>query len=192
VLPALILSAALLATAQDTPQTNAPQTNAPQTNAPASPAAPEQQQGGAVSVDAYHRDYEGPKTSEEARFDSGIWAAYNAKTSQAGDLEGTWVVSAADGRKLVSLELRSTEARDGRLEGAWRSLLPGYGLNDSGFVSDLSMSGRNIEINYFAPQSHAPTVLQLRKDSSGLWRGNMLDPLGHRTAIVMREAAQNE
>ncbi|MGZ3306545.1 MAG: hypothetical protein ACXU8U_11855, partial [Asticcacaulis sp.] len=60
----------------------------------------------------------------------------------------------------------------------------------SGLVSDLNMSGRDIEINYFAGHSHAPTVLQLRKDASGRWSGNMLDPLGHKTRIVMSAVTQ--
>jgi hypothetical protein len=168
VLPALLLSAALLA--QD------------------SAAAPAQA-GAAVSVDAYRRDYEGPKTDAELRFDTSIWSAYNSKENQIGAMEGSWVVADATGRKLVGLELRNDNLVSGRLEGAWRSMLAGFGLNNSGFVSDVSLTGNNLEVNYFPGKSRSPTILQMRRDTTGAWRGSMLDATGKKTVIVMTRVA---
>lgn len=174
-LTALFLSAALLG--QDVA--------APQSPGQASPTQTPPAQTPPVSVDAYHGNYEAPQSGSEMSYDSGIWSAYNAKENQVGNLEGSWVVSTPDGRKLVGLELRSNNLVSGRLEGAWRSMLAGFGVNNSGFVSDMTLTGRDLEINYFAGKARSPTILQLHKDNDGQWRGNMLDTTGHKTAIVM-------
>lgn len=187
-LTALILSAGLLI--QDT--TPAPAASLPpQATAPIqSPIAPNTvdnspRGSAAVSVDAYQRNYEGPKTDRELSFDSGIWQAYASKESQIGNLEGSWVVETADGRKLVGLELRSDHMVSGKLEGAWRSMLAGFGLNNSGFVSDVNLTGRDLEIDYFAGSARSPTILNLHKDADGRWRGMMLDIIGHKTAVLL-------
>lgn len=169
-LTALILSAALMG--QDVTNDSA---------SLQSPAA----QTPAVSVDAYHGNYEAPKTGQQLNYDSGIWSAYNAKENQVGNLEGSWVVATPDGRQLVGLELRSNNLVSGRLEGAWRSMLAGFGVNNSGFVSDVSLTGRDLEINYFAGKARSPTILHIHQDGDGQWRGNMLDTAGHKTPVVM-------
>ncbi len=170
-LSALIVSAALLA--QETP---------------AAPA----QSGAAVSVDAYRRDYEGPKSSSELRYDTSIWSAYSAKENQIGTLEGSWVVADTTGRKLVGLELRNDNIVSGRLEGAWRSMLAGFGLNGSGFVQDVSVTGNELEVNYFAGKSRAPTILQMHKDASGTWRGSLLDTSGKKTSVIMTRVGNGD
>lgn len=139
----------------------------------------------AVSVDAYRRDYEGAKTDSEARFDSGIWSAYNARENQTDSMEGSWVVADGGGRRILGLELRSDGGMAGRLEGAWRSLLANFGMNASGFVSDVELTGRDIEINYFPGSAHSPNILSLHKDADGQWRGKMMDPQGQKTAITL-------
>jgi hypothetical protein len=171
VLPALIVSAVLMA--QDT-------------------TAAASSSGAAVSVDAYRRDYEGPKTDAESRFDNSIWSAYNGKENQVGGLEGSWMVADATGRKLVGLELRNDGTSTSRMDGAWRSMLAGFGLNNSGFVSDVSLTGNNLEVNYFPGKSRSPTILQMRRDASGAWRGSMLDATGHKTAVVMTRVASGD
>ncbi len=151
------------------------------------PASAEVQSGSAVSVDAYHRDYEGPKSAQELSFDTGILQAYSAKENQIGSLEGSWVISGPDGGKLVGLELRSDHAISSRLEGAWRSMLVGMGMAGSGFVSDISLTGRDLEVNYFANGARSPTVLHLHKDTDGQWRGNLMDTTGRKTKILMTQ-----
>lgn len=169
-LPALILSAALFA--QDA--------SPPQNPAPSQPAA--------VGVDAYRGNYEGPKSDQEARYDSSIWSAYANKESEMGSLEGSWIVTDGEGHKLVGLELRNDHQTSGQLEGAWRSLQMGFGLNRSGFISNVSLTGRDLEINYGPNRQRSPTILQLHRDGNG-WRGNLLDVKGQKTPIVMTKAA---
>lgn len=140
---------------------------------------------GAVSVDAYSRDYEGAKSDAEARYDSNLLSAY---ASKVGQLEGSWEVSTADGRKLVGLELRSEGGARGQLEGAWRSMTAGLGLNETGFVSDISLVGNEMEVNYFQGRARSPTILHLRKETDGRWRGTMMDILGRKTPVVMARA----
>jgi len=170
VLPALILSAALLAQDASPPQNTAPSQPAP------------------VGVDAYRGNYEGPKSDQEARYDSSIWSAYANKESAMGGLEGSWVVTDAEGHKLVGLELRNDQKLSGQLEGAWRSLQLGFGLNRSGFIANVSLTGHDLEINYAPGRQRSPNILQLRRDASGAWRGNMLDIKGQKTPIVMTKA----
>ena len=173
-LPVLLLSAALLA--QDVP--------APQ--GAAQPQSPSQT--GAVGVDAYRGNYEGPKSEQEARYDSSIWSAYANKESEMGALEGSWVVTDQTGRKLVGLELRNDQKLSGQLEGAWRALQAGFGLNTSGFISNVSLTGRDLEINYGPSRQRSPNILQLHRDTNGAWRGNLLDVKGQKTPIVMTKA----
>jgi len=172
VLPALILSAALFA----------------QDASAAQDAAPSQSQSGGVGVDAYRGNYEGPKSEQEARYDSSIWSAYANKESEMGALEGSWVVADTDGHRLVGLELRNDQKLSGQLEGAWRSLQMGFGLNRSGFISNVSLTGRDLEINYAPGRQRSPNILQLHRDASGAWRGNLLDVKGQKTPIVMTKA----
>ena len=141
---------------------------------------------GAVSVDAYSRDYEGAKSDAEARYDANLLAAYSSKV---GQMEGPWEVTTNDGRKLIGLELRNEGGVRGRLEGAWRSMTAGLGLNETGFVSDISLVGNDMEINYFQGRAKSPTILHLRKETDGRWRGTMMDVAGRKTPVVMSRTA---
>jgi len=144
----------------------------PPAAAPSPPAKP-----GMIKVDAYHE-----KAGD--RTDSNIWSAFNARQSESGPMEGTWIVTSAEGRKLVSLELR-VDASSQRLEGAWRSLTNDVGLTRSGFVSDLFLDGPALEIDYSTGRAHTPNVLELRKGTDGAWHGALFDPAGHRTDVTM-------
>lgn len=147
--------------------------------------APQTTESGAVRVEEYSRDYEGPKSDAEARYDSTILSAYSSKV---GQMEGSWEVSSADGRKLVGLELRNEGGARGRLEGAWRSMVAGLGLNETGFVSDISLVGNDMEVNYFQGRARSPTILHLRKETEGRWRGTLMDVAGRKVPIVMARA----
>jgi hypothetical protein len=140
---------------------------------------------GAVRVESYSRNYEGPKTDAEARYDSNILSAYSSKV---GQMEGSWEVSSADGRKLIGLELRNEGGARGRLEGAWRSMTAGFGLNETGFVSDISLVGNDMEVNYFQGRARSPTILHLRKETEGRWRGTLMDVAGRKVPVVMARA----
>ncbi len=146
----------------------------------APPAAPPAAKATMVKVDAYH------ETAGD-RTDSNIWSAFAARQNESGPMEGTWIVAASDGRKLVSLELRS-DASTQKLEGAWRSLTKDTGLTGAGFISDLFLDGPDLEINYAAGRTQTPNVLELRKTADGHWQGFLLDPAGHKTDVVMSQA----
>jgi len=153
---------------------------APVSPPPAPVAAPPPSKPGMIKVDAYH-ERAGDRT------DSNIWSAFNARQSESGPMEGTWVVASDDGRKLVSLELR-VDATSQRLEGAWRSLTNDVGLTRSGFVSDLFLDGPALEVNYSTGRNRTPSVLELRKGTDGNWHGVLLDPAGHKTEVTMSHA----
>jgi hypothetical protein len=202
VISALILSAALMtpsaaqddllpdtqpAAATTVEQALTPQAPAVTDSAPQAPTPQTSMSSAAVSVDAYRRNYEGPKDSRELSYDSGLLSALRSKESQIGNMEGSWVVAGADGQKLLGLELRSENAVSGRIEGAWRSMLAGFGMNSSGFVSDINMTGRDMEVTYYAGGARSPTLLHLTQGGDALWRGYMLDPKGIKTPVTMSQ-----
>lgn len=143
--------------------------------------------GAAVSVDAYRRNYEGPKDSSELGYDSGLLSALRSKESRVGNMEGSWVVADTAGRKLLGLELRSDRVVSGRVEGAWRSMLAGLGMNNSGFVSDINQTGKDMEVTYYAGGARSPTILHLTQGGDALWRGYMLNPQGEKTPVTMAQ-----
>jgi len=171
------------APAQPAPVAAAPAVAAPVVQAPAAPPSPAAAKPSMIKVDAYH------ETARDST-DSDIWSAFNARQNESGPMEGTWIVASSDGRKLVSLELRN-DTTDRKLEGAWRSLTADTGLTGAGFVSDLFLDGPSLEINYATGPAHTPSIIELRKDADGLWRGVLLDPAGHKTDVVMSQAARS-
>ena len=195
---ALILSAALMmpGTAQDDllpdaaqPATALPPQATMKSDTPEAAAAMDTAPlaGAAVSVDAYRRNYEGPKDSNELSYDSGLLSALRSKESRVGNMEGSWVVADTAGRKLLGLELRSDRVVSGRVEGAWRSMLAGIGMNNSGFVSDINQTGKDMEVTYYAGGARSPTILHLTQGGDALWRGYMLDPQGDKTSVTMTQ-----
>ncbi|WP_155914760.1 hypothetical protein [Asticcacaulis sp. AC460] len=136
-----------------------------------------------VTVNDYRRDYEQPRSESEARYDSRL---QQASATRGGQMEGAWQVSTDDGKKLISLELRQS---GGQIEGAWRSSAGGYGLNGSGFVSDATLVGRDLEVNYFVGQAKSPVILHLRQDANGTWRGTSMNVAGEKTPVVLTRAA---
>lgn len=140
-----------------------------------------------VTVNAYKGNYEGQDTAAASRLDNSILSAFAARQSEAGPMEGTWIIADAEGHRLVSLELRNAGG-PGQLDGAWRAIPAGYGLNSSGLLSDLTVTGRDMEINYFVGHARSPVVLELHKGGDDQWRGAMLDPSGKKTAVLMSRA----
>ncbi|WKL58182.1 hypothetical protein Q1W73_04155 [Asticcacaulis sp. ZE23SCel15] len=138
----------------------------------------------AVKVEAYNRDYEGPKSGRELQYDAGIARAFGSKVGQMGGLEGSWLVSGQDGKRLLSLELRGKTG--GQVDGAWRALSGGFGLNRSGLVSDASLSESNeLSLSYMERGARTPSHLKLQKSEDGRWRGTLTDGSGHSTPVIM-------
>jgi hypothetical protein len=120
-------------------------------------------------------------------YDSGLLSALRSKESRVGNMEGSWVVADTTGRKLLGLELRSDRVVSGRVEGAWRSMLAGMGMNNSGFVSDINQTGKDMEVTYYAGGARSPTILHLTQGGDALWRGYILDPQGEKTPVTMTQ-----
>lgn len=144
-----------------------------------------------VSVDVYHRDYEGPKDAREAQYDENLGRALVEKESQYGDLEGSWVVTRSDGQALMSLELRAEHGVADKLAGAWRQLLAGVGLNHSGFVSDITLYDHKLEIDYYEKEAHTPVTLSLKQAQDGSWHGRLKTVSGKNETVIMRRKALN-
>jgi hypothetical protein len=135
-----------------------------------------------VTVDAYQRNYEPPKDEREAQYDARL---QQASAGRGGQMEGAWMLSTTAGDQLVRLELRHS---GGQIDGAWRSVKGGYGLNGSGFVSDVTLIGRDLEVNYVVGNARSPVILHLRQDGNGIWHGTRLDVNGQSTPVVMTRA----
>lgn len=138
-----------------------------------------------VTVDAYQRHYEPPKDEREAQYDARL---QQASATRDGQMEGAWMLSNPDGNGLVRFELRQS---GGQIDGAWRSVSGGYGLNGSGFVSDVTLAGRDLEVNYVVGSARSPVVVHLRQDTNGIWRGTRMEPSGVTTPVVLTRAASN-
>lgn len=136
-----------------------------------------------VTVDAYARDYEGQKTGAEMRYDSSIRSGLLARQSRAGDLEGNWLVSSLTGDKLVSLALRGGGTQ---VDGAWRSLQGGVGLNRSGLIESAMQTDDRLTLDYQSGSARGRYRLDLRREPDGRWRGQMIDPEGAATPVVMQ------
>lgn len=147
------------------------------------PAPAPQRTLASVNVDAYARDYEGQKTGSEVRYDSGIRSGLLARQSRAGDLEGNWLVSSLTGDKLVSLALRGGGTQ---VDGAWRSLQGGVGLNRSGLIDSASQTDDRLTLDYQSGSAKGRYRLDLRREPDGRWRGQMIDPEGAATPVVMQ------
>lgn len=156
--------------AEALPRTETP----PRTEAPKSLAS--------VTVDAYARDYEGQKTGAEIRYDSGIRSGLVARQSKAGDLEGNWLITSLSGERLVSLALRGGGAQ---IDGAWRSLQGGMGLNRSGLIDNASQSEDRLTLDYRGADKGRYRI-DLRREPDGRWRGQIIDPAGAATPVVMQ------
>ncbi|WP_298327124.1 hypothetical protein [Asticcacaulis sp.] len=178
----VVATASLPVTPPPTP-TNAPTLSVPEAvrQPVETPAAPRNL--ASVTVDAYARDYEGQKTGAEMRYDSSIRSGLLARQSRAGDLEGNWLVSSLTGDKLVSLALRGGGAQ---VDGAWRSLQGGVGLNRSGLIESAMQTDDRLTLDYQSGSSRGRYRLDLRREPDGRWRGQMIDPAGTATPVVMQ------
>lgn len=162
----------------------APPVLQPKATLPPAKTEPESTLARAVKVDTYSRDYEGPKSDRELRYDAGIAQAFGSKVGQMSSLEGSWLVSGQDGKRLLSLELRGRTG--GQIDGAWRALNSGFGLNRSGLLSEAALSQSNeLSVSYLERGARAPSHLKLQKSDDGRWRGTLTDGSGHATPVIM-------
>jgi hypothetical protein len=140
--------------------------------------------GTPVTVDNYARDYEGPKTDRETAYDAQLKRALVEKTVRAGALEGSWVVMGNSGTPILSLELRTDNAR--KVEGAWRFLMTGD-VRQSGLLSDVTLYENKLSV-YFYGAEKQPVTLSLKHYSDDTWRGSLKFVSGKSENIIMSRA----
>jgi hypothetical protein len=100
-------------------------------------------------------------------------AALNARIAESaqaaerlqGALDGSWVLTAADGRALYALELVDP-ARGGELEGVWRDLRRSGPPGDIGVIDRLEKEPRRLILSF-----GAPPVTVVLKARAGDWSG---------------------
>jgi hypothetical protein len=117
-------------------------------------------------------------------YDSRIRASSDAAEGLQGPLDGAWIVTGADGRDLIVLQLVDPGDGSGRLEGAWRDLITPDGVEPVGLIDSLDRGVLDLVIR-FRPRGAGGVVLQMRPDAKGDWSGQMFDN-GQATPITMR------
>lgn len=139
-----------------------------------------------VSVYAYDRHYEPPKSDEEARYEAGIENGRAQRENQNHNLEGAWQVYDANNVPQVHFIFRAAGTSGNRqIEGAWRLEGPGAGVGRSGFVDSVIEAAGELEISFFSANAPAPLILHLRRSGDGLWRGTLMAPDGKASAITL-------
>ena len=107
-----------------------------------------------------------------AAYDARIRQSYAAAESFQGRLDGGWIASAR-GRDVLQLQL--VDKGKGQVEGAWRDLLAGAGLNASGLLDPTPVSSGALEAS-FARSDGMKFRLSLHTAGSQwagrLWRGD--------------------
>lgn len=137
-------------------------------------------------IDDYKGHYGKGLNPREEAFNANIVEAYHAKEQAVGNLEGSWRLSDAAGIPLMQFELRAPKSRGGDIEGAWRSLVTNLGIGKAGFVSSLSLSGDDLEINWFVGHARSPEVLHLHRIANGNWQGTLMEVSGARSPVSLQ------
>lgn len=125
-------------------------------------------------VDELDATPEYPPSPQSLGYDARIRASSDAAEGLMGPLDGAWVVSAADGRALVVLQLVDPGDGSGRLEGAWRDLMTPDGVEPVGLIDSLARGSSDLIIR-FQPRGAGRVLLQVRPDTGGGWSGQMFD-----------------
>ena len=126
-------------------------------------------------VDELDATPEYPASPQSQGFDARIRASSDAAEGLMGPLDGAWVVSGADGRALVVLQLVDPGDGSGRLEGAWRDLMTPDGVEPVGLIDSLVRGSGDLIIR-FQPRGAGQVLLRIRPESGGRgWSGQMFD-----------------
>ena len=143
-------------------------------------------QSPAVHINDYSGHYGKGLNPGEQQFNASIVDAYHAKEQAVGNLEGSWRLSDASGKPLTQFELRAPKTRGGQIEGAWRSLTVALGADHAGFLSSLTLSGDDLEINYKIGHARSPNVLHLHRTDAATWTGTLMQVSGARIPVVLQ------
>ena len=159
--------------------TTAPVTKSPilDPNLPANP----------LTVGNYRRDYEGPLSDAELRYQSSINSGFISAKSK-NTLEGSWELSISNDSAFVMFEFRQIDKVKSRIDGAWRGL--GTQPLHYGFLSDVTRFGNEVEINFVRSSKSAPHIIYLSRYNDDLWRGIMLAPDGSKQDVVLKRQSK--
>ena len=123
-----------------------------------------------VTIDAYDRRVEGPRTWEDQAYDATVLNGAALAQSRQGPLDGGWTVSSADGAALLSLELAD---RGEGVEGVWRDLTAGQGVRRWGFVTPAAPEGGRTTLRLWGADASAPMSVTVEPTVDGSWRGSI-------------------
>lgn len=137
-----------------------------------------------VQIDELGVTSELPLNPVALGYDARVRASSDAAEGLQGPLDGGWVVTGADGRDLIVLQLVDPGDGSGRLEGAWRDLVTPDGIEPVGLIDSLDRGVADLVIR-FRPRGAGGVVLQVRPDARGDWSGQMFDN-GLAVAVTMR------
>jgi hypothetical protein len=110
-----------------------------------------------------------PQTTpaQDLAYDTRIRASMASAQGFQGQLDGAWVLSAADG-DLFALQL--ADRGKGVVEGAWRDLRRPGALGSSGFVEQIERVGTELTLRFAEGR-----VATLQGSADGRWRGELTE-----------------
>lgn len=127
-----------------------------------------------VTVDAYHRSYEGPPDGLERAYQAGIKRSFDAQQVRMGPLDGPWLVRTQGGAAFMALMLADQGRADQEIEGAWRSLANRPGQGHSGFLLSVGREGQTLVVRWYPSDDTGNiTVMRLNPTSDGRWTGQV-------------------
>jgi hypothetical protein len=128
-----------------------------------------------VTVENYHRSYEGPMDGTERAYQAGIKRNFDAQQVRMGPLDGAWTVRGSNGAAILGLVLVDPGRPDSEIEGAWRSLATRPGGARSGFLLGVSREGQTLVIRWYpSDDTGNMTVMRLKPGHDGRWSGSLL------------------
>jgi hypothetical protein len=141
---------------------------------PYSPAANDRIPAAPVTVDAYHRSYEGPLDGAERTYLAGIQRNFDAQQVRMGPLDGGWTVRTESGAGFMALGLSDSGRADQEIEGAWRNLATRPGPRHSGFLLSVAREGRALVVRWYASDETGNiSIMRLNPTADGGWTGEV-------------------
>jgi hypothetical protein len=122
-----------------------------------------------VTIDAYDRRVETPRTWEDQAYDATVRNGAALAQSRQGPMDGGWMLRGADGRAIASLELAD---RGEGVEGVWRDLASSA-PNHWGLVAPAAPEGGRFTLRLFGRDASAPRTVTLEPTADGGWRGEI-------------------
>ena len=119
--------------------------------------------------------------------------AFEAEQALRGRLEGTWIVSAADGAPLLSLVISDPGRPDVPPGGAWRDLsrardAGAHEPDATGLIDQVMEDAGSVIVRIRLRADAPPETLRLTPSADGRWRGQLLDGGKPKPVVMDRKA----